>query len=79
MAFRYLSANQFPGFRTINAFRKRHLERSQALFVQVLQLCIKAGLVQFGAMALDGTKVQANASKDKAMSYERIKAEEKPD
>ena len=70
VVFRYLSANQFPDFRTINTFRKRHLERFEALFVQVLQLCMKAGLVEFGAMALDGTKIQANASKHKAMSYE---------
>ncbi|MCY0875256.1 MAG: IS1182 family transposase [Firmicutes bacterium] len=75
--FRYLSANQFPDFRTINTFRKRHLESFQKLFVQVLQLCMKADLVQFGAMALDGTKIQANASKHKAMSYERMKEEEK--
>ena len=77
VVFRYLSANQFPDFRTINTFRKRHLERFEALFVQVLQLCMKVGLVEFGAMALDGTKIQANASKHKAMSYERMKEEEK--
>lgn len=77
VVFRYLSANQFPNFRTISDFRKRHLESFQTLFVQVLQLCMKAGLVQFGAMALDGTKIQANASKHKAMSYARMKEEEK--
>ena len=77
VVFRYLSANQFPNFRTISDFRKRHLESFQALFVQVLQLCMKAGLVQFGAMALDGTKIQANARKHKAMSYARMKEEEK--
>lgn len=77
VVFRYLSANQFPDFRTINTFRKRHLENFQSLFVQILQLCMKAGLVSFGAMALDGTKIQANASKHKAMSYERMKEEEK--
>ncbi len=77
MVFRYLSANQFPNFRTISDFRKRHLESFQALFVQILRLCIQAGLVQFGAMALDGTKIQANASKHKAMSYARMKEEEK--
>ena len=77
VVFRYLSANQFPNFRTISDFRKRHLESFQALFVQVLQLCMKAGLVRFGAMALDGTKIQASASKHKAMSYARMKEEEK--
>lgn len=77
VVYRYLSANQFPNFRTISDFRKRHLEHFQALFVQILQLCMKAGLVKFGAMALDGTKIQANASKHKAMSYERMKEEEK--
>src|SRR6185437_5879046 len=52
-------------------FRKRHLQALQGLFVQVLQLCQQAGLVKLGHVALDGTKVKANASKHKAMSYER--------
>jgi transposase len=61
-----------PDFRTISEFRKRHLKALSALFVQVLQLCDKAGLVKLGHVALDGTKIKANASKHKAMSYERM-------
>lgn len=63
---------QRPDFRTINTFRQRHLPALQALFVQVLQLCQQAGLVDLGHVALDGTKVPANASKHKAMSYGRM-------
>src|ERR1700757_4015231 len=58
-----------PDFRTISEFRKRHLKALSGLFVQVLLLCEKAGLVKLGHVALDGTKVKANASKHKAMSY----------
>jgi transposase len=61
-----------PDFRTISDFRKRHLKALAALFVQVLKLCEKAGLVRLGHVALDGTKIKANASKHKAMSYERM-------
>lgn len=61
-----------PDFRTVSDFRKRHLPALQGLFVQVLQLCQRAGLVKLGHVALDGTKVKANASKHKAMSYERL-------
>ena len=61
-----------PDFRTISNFRKRHLQALSALFVQVLQLCERAGLVKLGHVALDGTKIKANASKHKAMSYERM-------
>ena len=63
---------QRPGFRTINDFRKRHLAALAALFVQVLRLCRAAGLVKLGHVALDGTKLKANASKHKAMSYRRM-------
>jgi transposase len=63
---------QRPDFRTISDFRKRHLEALAALFVQVLQLCRQAGLVKLGHVALDGTKIKANASKHKAMSYGRM-------
>ncbi|HEX6011836.1 MAG TPA: IS1182 family transposase [Geminicoccaceae bacterium] len=63
---------QRPDFRTINEFRRRHLEALTALFVQVLRLCCQAGLVKLGHIALDGTKLQANASKHKAMSYGRM-------
>src|SRR3954466_13399214 len=61
-----------PDFRTISDFRKRHLKALGALFLQVLQLCETAGLVKLGHVALDGTKIKANASKHKAMSYERM-------
>ena len=78
VAFRYLSADEHPDHSTINEFRKRHLEALAGLFVQALQLCQKAGLVKLGHVALDGTKLQANASKHKAMSYGRMsEAEEK--
>ena len=63
-----------PDFRTISDFRKRHLQALGDLFVQVLKLCEKAGLVKLGHVALDGTKIKANASKHKAMSYERMEA-----
>jgi transposase len=63
---------QTPDFRTISDFRKRHLEALGALFVQVLTLCRQAGLVKLGHVALDGTKIKANASKHKAMSYGRM-------
>src|SRR4030043_2223160 len=75
-AFRVLSANNTPDFRTISDFRKDHLNALAALFVQVLRLCQKAGLVRLGHVALDGTKMKANASKHKAMSYKRMKEEE---
>ncbi len=69
VAFRVLAGGGQPHFTTINQFRKDHLEALQALFVQVLQLCREAGLVKLGQVAVDGTKVQANASKHKSMSY----------
>src|SRR5665647_2018784 len=72
VAFRYLSADAHPDHDTIAAFRKRHLEALAGLFVQALRLCEKAGLVKLGHVAIDGTKIKANASKHKAMSYERM-------
>jgi transposase len=72
-----VTAMQQPDFRTISDFRKRHLTALEGLFVQVLQLCRRSGLVKLGHVSLDGTKVQANASKHKAMSYERMSSEEK--
>ncbi len=72
IAFRVLAANQHPDHDTIAEFRKRHLKALSGLFVQVLRLCQKAGLVKLGHVALDGTKVRANASKHKAMSYGRM-------
>jgi transposase len=70
--FRVLTADQHPDHDTIAEFRRRHLESLAALFVQVLRLCQKAGLVKLGHVSLDGTKVRANASKHKAMSYGRM-------
>jgi len=72
VAFRVLSAENRPDFRTISDFRKRHLKALGKIFCQVLQLCQKAGLVKLGHVALDGTKIKANASKHKAMSYDRM-------
>lgn len=74
--FMMIVAGDPPDFRTISEFRKRHLQALASLFVQVLKLAEKAGLVKLGHVALDGTKVQANASKHKAMSYERMKKRE---
>lgn len=76
VATRYLAANNFPDFRTIARFRKRHLASFSSLFAQVLQMCQAAGLVKMGHVALDGTKIKANASKHKAMSYGRMITEE---
>lgn len=73
VAFRVLAANNQPDHRTISDFRKIHLASLEYLFVEVLRLCRKAGLVKFGHIALDGTKIKANASKHKAMSYGRMK------
>ena len=70
--FRVLTANQQPDHDTVAEFRRRHLKALAALFIQVLHLCQKAGLVKLGHVALDGTKVKANASKHKAMSYARM-------
>ena len=76
IAFRVLAGNNTPDFRTISDFRKDHLEALGSLFVQVLQLCQGAGLVKLGHVSLDGTKVRANASKHKAMSYGKMKEKE---
>jgi len=70
--FMSIVALDAPDFRTIADFRKRHLKALGELFGQILQLCEKAGLVKLGHVALDGTKIKANASKHKAMSYERM-------
>jgi len=77
VAFRVLAANNQPDFRTVSDFRKIHLESLKKLFLQVLRLCQKARLVKLGYVALDGTKVKANASKHKAMSYGRMCEAEK--
>src|SRR5712691_12266513 len=69
---RMLCADQHPDYRSIARFRVRHLEALSELFVQALRLCRRARLVGLGALALDGTKLRANASRHKAMSYERM-------
>ena len=76
IAFRVLAANNTPDFRTISDFRKDHLAALAGLFHQVLELCRAAGLVKLGHVALDSTKVRANASKHKAMSYGRMQEKE---
>ena len=70
------AANNTPDFRTISDFRKDHLAALTGLFLQVLAFCQRAGLVKLGHVALDGTKVRANASRHKAMSYRRMKEKE---
>jgi transposase len=76
VAFRYLAAGNRPDFRTISDFRKRHGPALAGLFMQVLRLCRQAGLVTLGRVAIDGTKLKANASKHKAMSYGRMQEQE---
>lgn len=76
VGFRVLAAGNRPDFRTLSEFRKRHLAAMSEMFVQVLGLCREAGLVKLGHVAIDGTKVRANASKHKAMSYARMQDEE---
>jgi hypothetical protein len=70
--FRVLTGDQHPDHDTIAEFRRRHIQALSGLFLQVLRLCRQAGLVRLGHVALDGTKVRANASKRKAMSYGRM-------
>jgi len=77
VAFRVIAAGAHPHFTSVNRFRLDHREALSGLFVQVLQLCAGAGLKTAGHVALDGSKVQANASKHKAMSYDRMKKDEK--
>ena len=72
VAFRWLTANSTPDYRSIARFRRRHLVALDDLFTQVLVLCSEAGLVTLGRVALDGTKLRASASKHKAMSYGRL-------
>jgi transposase len=75
--FRVIVSEAVPDFRTISDFRKIHLAALEGLFVEVLRLCAAAGLVKVGTIALDGTKIKANASRHKAMSYQRMQEEEK--
>src|SRR6266545_823276 len=72
VAMRMLCADQHPDFRSIGRFRERHLHALGELFVQALRLCKQARLVGLGVLAVDGTKLRANASRHKAMSYERM-------
>lgn len=72
IAFRWITGNQTPDYRSLARFRKRHLEALTGLFTQVLAVCAQAGMVQLGRVALDGTKIDANASRHKAMSYDRM-------
>lgn len=76
VAYRLLGAENFPAHRTISDFRQRHLPEFRDLFVQVVQIAQEVGLVKLGTVAVDGSKVKANASKHKAMSYQRMKEEE---
>src|SRR5579875_3704782 len=77
VAFRMLAAGNEPDFRTISDFRKIHLQALEGLFEQALKIVLETGTVKLGRVALDGTKVKANASKHKAMSYDRMKEQEK--
>lgn len=76
IALRVLAAGNEPDFRTINRFRQQNLQAFGVLFVQVVKLAKRLGLLKLGTVALDGTKVKANASKHKAMSYERMQKAE---
>ena len=76
LAFRYMAADQHPDHDTIASFRQQHLECLGRLFLQALQLCQKAGLVKLGHVAIDGTKLEANASKHNSMSYGRLTEQE---
>ena len=77
VAFRVLAAGNQPDFRTIADFRKLHLQALEGLFQQVLRLVLEVGALKLGRVALDGSKVKANASKHKAMSYGRMEETEK--
>ena len=77
VAYRYLGGGCFPAHRTIAEFRQRHLGEFRDLFVQVVRLAQEVGLVRLGTLVFDGTKIKANASKHKAMSYERLRKEER--
>src|SRR6185503_18685481 len=76
VAYRVLAAGNFPAHRTIAEFRQQHVATFEALFVNVVAIAREAGILQLGALAVDGSKVKANASKHKAMSYGRMRQEE---
>src|SRR6266496_1305432 len=77
VGFRVLAAGNEPDFRTISDFRKLHLQALQGLFDQVLRIALQAGTMRLGRVVLDGSKVKANASKHKAMSYGRMQQGER--
>ena len=77
VAFRVLGCGSFPNHRTVCRFREEHLDLFESLFVQILQIAREAGMVRMGTIAIDGSKVKANASKHKAMSYGRMIEQEK--
>jgi len=77
IGYRYLSANQFPDFRTICEFRKRHLEEFEALFVEILGLCKEANLVKMGRVALDGRRIKGNATRRKNRTQAWLKKQVK--
>jgi transposase len=77
VAYRVLAAGNFPAHRSIAEFRQRHLKEFQALFVQLVRIAREAGVIRLGTVAVDGAKVRANASKHKAMSYARMKEQER--
>jgi hypothetical protein len=77
VAFRMLAAGNEPDFRTLSDFRKIHLGTLQGLFEQVLRMALELGALKLGRVAIDGSKLKANASKHKAMSYKRMKEEQK--
>jgi transposase len=77
LGIRYLAADQHPDHDTIAAFRQRHLEQLAALFTQALGMCRRAGLAKLGSVALDGTKLKANAGRDRSFSYDRLSEQEK--
>jgi len=76
VAFRVISGGEHPHFTRIAAFRRRHLDAFAGIFVQSIEVCREAGMVSLGLVAIDGTKMQGNASKHKAMSYERMGEQE---
>jgi hypothetical protein len=77
VAYRVLAAGNFPAHRTIAEFRQRHVTAFEALFVQIVRIAREAGVMHLGTLAIDGTKVKANAGKHKAMSYGRMREHER--
>jgi transposase len=77
VAFRMLAAGNQPDFRTLSDFRKLHLTAPEELFRQVLRITLETGTMKLGRVALEGSKVKANASKHRAMSYGRMRETEK--